>query len=94
MDNMKIEIEESNGSSKEIEKTVKISRKEFEDGSYEEIRVEEVEGGYIKTVCTKTKENGEWKYEDKKSVTTEDPMMDKSSEGIAGRLEAALKKLM
>ncbi len=94
MDNIEIEIEDSEGSAKEIEKTVKINRKEFEDGGYEEIRVEEVDGGYIKTVCTRKKENGEWKYEDKKSVTTEDPLKDGSSEGIANRLEAALKKLM
>ena len=94
MDNMEIEIEGSNGSSKEIEKTVRINRKEFEDGGYEEIRVEEVDGGYIKTVCTRKKENGEWTYEDKKSVTTEDPLKDNSSEGIANRLEAALKKLI
>ncbi len=93
MDNMEIEIEESNGSSKEIEKTVRINRKEFEDGGYEEIRVEEVEGGYIKTVCTKTKVNGEWVYKDDKSVTTEDPLKDNSSEGIADRLEKVLKNL-
>jgi len=94
MDNIEIEVEESNGSSKEVEKTVRINRKEFEDGGYEEVRVEEVEGGYIKTVCTRKKENGEWIYEDKKSVTTEDPLKDNSSEGIANRLEAALKKLI
>lgn len=93
MDNIEIEVEESNGSSKEIEKTVKINRKEFEDGGYEEVRVEEVEGGYIKTICTRKKENGEWVYKDEKSVTTEDPLKDNSSEGIADRLEKVLKNL-
>jgi hypothetical protein len=94
MDNVEIEIEESNESSKDVEKTVRINRKEFEDGGYEEIRVEEVDGGFIKTVCTRKKKDGEWCYEDKKSVTTEDPLKDSSSEGIANRLEAALKKLI
>ena len=93
MDNIEIEIEESNGSSKEVEKTVRINRKEFEDGGYEEIRVEEVDGGYIKTVCTRKKVDGEWVYKDDKSVTTEDPLKNNSSEGIADRLEKVLKNL-
>ena len=94
MDNTEIVEESEEGSSKEVEKTVRINRKEFEGGGYEEIRVEEVEGGFIKNVATRKKENGEWKYKDEKSVSTEDPLKDGSSEGIASRLESVLKNLM
>lgn len=95
MDKIEIEIEgdSKKGSSTEVEKTVRINRKEFEDGGYEEVRVEDVEGGFIKTVCTRKKVDGQWEYKDEKSVTTEDPLRDASSEGIAGRLEKVLKNL-
>jgi len=93
MDNIEISMDDSTGSSTEVETTVRINRKEFEDGGYEEVRVEEVDGGYIKTVCTRNKVDGEWTYKDEKSVTTEDPLKDNSSEGIASRLEKVLKNL-
>lgn len=86
-------MDDSTGSSTEVETTVRINRKEFEDGGYEEIRVEEVDGGYIKTVCTRKKADGEWVYKNDKSVTTEDPLKNNSSEGIADRLEKVLKNL-
>jgi len=89
----KMKMDDPMGSPTEIETTVRINRKEFEDGGYEEIRVEEVDGGFIKTVCTRKKIDGEWTYKDDKSVTTEDPLKDNSSEGIAGRLEKVLKNL-
>jgi hypothetical protein len=91
MDN---EALKSENSSTGIESVVRITRKEFEDGGYEETRVEQVEGGFITTVCTRKKINGEWEYKDEKSVSTEDPMKDTSSEGIATRLESILKNLM
>jgi len=91
MDNEAIENE---GSSKGVESVVKTTRKDFEDGGYEETRVEEVEGGFITTLCTRKKVNGEWVYKDEKSVSTEDPNKDESSEGIASRLESVLKGLM
>lgn len=90
MDN-EVKINES--SSTGVESVVRITRKEFEDGGYEETRVEQVDGGYIKTVCTRKKINGEWEYKDEKSVSVEDPMKDNSSEGIANRLESILKNL-
>ena len=93
MDNIEISMDDSAGSSTEVETTVRINRKEFEDGGYKEVRVEEVDGGFIKTVCTRKKVDGEWTYKDEKSVTTEDPLRDNSSEGIAGRLEKVLKNL-
>ena len=93
MDEMKISMDDPAGSSTEIETTVRINRKEFEGGGYEEVRVEEVDGGFIKTICTRKKVDGEWTYKDEKSVTTEDPLKDNSSEGIAGRLEKVLKNL-
>jgi len=91
MDNEAIENE---GSSKGVESVVKTTRKDFEDGGYEETRVEEVEGGFITTLCTRKKVNGEWVYKDEKSVSTEDPNKDESSEGIASRLESVLKGLI
>ena len=93
MDNIEISMDDSAGSSTEVETTVRINRKEFEGGGYEEVRVEEVDGGFIKTICTRKKVDGEWTYKDEKSVTTEDPLKDNSSEGIAGRLEKVLKNL-
>lgn len=92
MDEIEV-MDDSTGSSKEVETTVRTKRKEFEDGSYEEIRVEDVEGGFIKTVCTRKKVDGEWIYKDDKSVSTEDPLKDGSSEGIASRLASVLKNL-
>jgi len=91
MDN---EVKMNEESSTGVESVVRITRKEFEDGGYEETRVEQVEGGFITTVCTRKKVNGEWTYKDEKSVSTEDPMKDTSSEGIATRLESILKNLM
>ena len=45
---------------KEVESTVKITRKQFEDGGSEETRVEQVEGGYIITKeCRYKDEKGE-----------------------------------
>ena len=93
MDEIKMSMNDSKGSSTEVETTVRINRKEFEDGGYEEIRVEEVDGGFIKTVCTRKKVDGEWTYKDEKSVSIEDPLKDMTSEGIAGRLEKVLKNL-
>lgn len=90
---MENEIKEMTGASKEVESVVRITRKEFEDGGYEETRVEQVDGGFIKSVCTRKKINGEWEYKDEKSVSVEDPMKDNSTEGIANRLESILKNL-
>ena len=53
MDN---EMMENEGSSKGVESVVKITRKEFEDGSHEETKVEQVEGGFIKTICKRYKD--------------------------------------
>jgi hypothetical protein len=91
MDN---EVKMNEESSTGVESVVRITRKEFENGGYEETRVEQVEGGFITTVCTRKKVNGEWEYKDEKSVSVEDPMKDTSSEGIATRLESILKNLM
>ena len=94
MDNM-MEMNENEGSSKEVESIVRSTRKEFEDGSSEEIRVEQVNGGFIKIVTTRKKDkDGCWKFDEDKSVHTEDPMKDNSTEGIASRLEAVLKNMM
>lgn len=88
------ELMEKSESPKSLESTVKITRKEFEDGSSEETRVEQVEGGYIITKeCRCKNDKGEWEWKTEKSVSTEDPMMDTSSAGLASRLEAALKNL-
>jgi hypothetical protein len=81
--------------SKATESTVKITRKEFKDGSSEETRVEQVEGGYIITKeCRCKNSEGEWEWKTEKSVSVEDPTLDKSTEGIANRLESIFKNLM
>jgi hypothetical protein len=81
--------------SREIESTVKITRKEFEDGSSEETRIEQVDGGYIITKeCRCKNDKGEWEWKTEKSVSTEDPMRDNSTEGIVSRLEQVLKNIM
>lgn len=90
MDNMMEYSEDS----KNVETTTKTTRKEFEDGSSEEMRVEQVEGGYIITKECRYKENGEWKWKTEKSVSTVDPTLEKTPEAIASRLEEALKNLM
>jgi hypothetical protein len=45
-----------------------------EDGSYEEIRVEKVDNGYIKCVTKHYKEGDEWEYETSKTIHQENPM--------------------
>jgi hypothetical protein len=81
--------------SREIESTVKITRKEFEDGSSEETRIEQVDGGYIITKeCRCKNDKGEWEWKTEKSVSTEDPSIDTSTEGIVSRLEQVLKNVM
>jgi len=87
------EIMESEGN-KSVESTVNITRKEFEDGSSEEVRVEQVDGGFIKTICKKYKDkDGCWQWDEEKSVHTENPMKDNSTEGIVSRLEQVLKNM-
>lgn len=76
---------------KTVESTVTIKRKEFSDGGYEETRVEQVEGGFIVTVSTHKKVNGEWTWTEQKSVSTEDPNKDTSAKGIADRLASLFK---
>jgi hypothetical protein len=88
------EMEMTTGS-KAVESTVKTTRKEFEDGSSEETRIEQVDGGYIITKqCRCKNDKGEWEYKTEKSVSTEDPTMDTSSQGIVARLEQLLKNEM
>jgi hypothetical protein len=92
MDN---EIAISSEGGKELESTVTIKRKEFEDGSSEETRVEQVDGGFIITKETRYKDKeGCWQWKTEKSVSQEDPNKDMSSGGIAERLESVLKGLM
>lgn len=88
------EMMEYKEDSKSVETTIKTTRKEFEDGSSEEMRVEQVEGGFIITKECRYKENGEWKWKTEKSVSTTDPTQEKTSEAIASRLEEALKNLL
>ena len=89
------DIMENNEMSNEVESTVKITRKQFEDGSSEETRVEQVDGGFIITREKRSKDkDGNWQWKTEKSVSTEDPNKDTSTEGIANRLESALKNLI
>lgn len=80
---------------KSIESTITTTRKEFEDGSSEETRIEQVEGGYIITKeCRYKNDKGEWDWKTEKSVSTTDPTQEKTPEAIASRLEEALKNLL
>lgn len=91
MDN---EITMASERGKEVETTVNITRKEFEDGSSEETRVEQVEGGYIITKETRYKDkDGCWQWKTEKSVSQENPNRDASTEGIVSRLEQVLKNM-
>ena len=91
MDN---ELAISSEGGKEVETTVNITRKEFEDGSSEETRVEQVDGGYIITKETRYKDkDGCWQWKTEKSVSQENPNRDTSTEGIVSRLEEVLKNM-
>ena len=63
-------------------------RVNYEDGSFEEIRVEEVDNGFIKCVTKHYKEGDEWEYETTKTIHDENPMDEKS---LVEKLEAFLK---
>ena len=54
-------------------------REEYKDGSSNSIRVEAVDGGFIKNESRRfKKENGEWEYKDSKSIHTSNPLKEKS----------------
>lgn len=73
----------------EIEITTK--RHEFPDGSSEEIRIEKVEGGYIKKVSKHyQKPNGEWTSDYQTSVSIENPLEEKS-ESLIDTLKSMFK---
>jgi len=73
-----------------VESKVTINRIENEDGSSIETRVEEVTGGYIKTVSKRFKDaEGNWQYKDDKSVSTDNPLEKKS---LIEKLESVLNK--
>jgi hypothetical protein len=89
------EIKMASEGGKELESTVTIKRKEFEDGSSEETRIEQVDGGFIITKETRYKDkDGCWQWKTEKSVSQEDPNRDASTEGIVSRLEQVLKNAM
>jgi len=77
---------------KAVESETKCIKKEFADGSSEEVKVEKVEGGYIKKVCKRFKDaEGCWQYTEDKSIHTEDPLEEKTS--IVDRLASIMKGL-
>ena len=85
-------MKEMPGNNKAVESETKCIRKEFADGSSEEVKVEKVEGAYIKTVCKRFKDKeGCWQYTDEKSIHTEDPLEEKTS--LAERLEKVINGL-
>lgn len=61
------------------ETTTVTKRVEHSDGSYDEVRVEEVEGGFIQYTTRHFKDaKGDWQWKDSKSVHTENPLEKKS----------------
>ena len=85
MDNQAKAIDMGSG----VESKVTTKRIENEDGSSIETRVEEVTGGFIKTVSKRYKDDsGDWQYKDEKSVSTSNPLEEKS---MAEKLEAFME---
>jgi hypothetical protein len=74
------EVKEVEGTDNEgNSQTTWEKREEFEDGSSNSIRVEAVDGGFIKNESRRfKKENGEWEYKDTKSIHTSNPLKEKS----------------
>lgn len=60
------------------------------DGTYDEIRVEEVDNGFIKCTTKHYKDSeGEWQWDETKTIHNENPMEEKS---LADKLEAFIKQ--
>lgn len=85
---MSKEIAMENGTKSETT----ITRKENEDGSYIETRIEKVEGGYIKTVNKRFKKDDEWEYSEERSVSVEHPS--DAEKSTAEKLEEIIKNFM
>ena len=64
-------------------------RENFEDGSYNEVRVREVDNGFIKSVTKHYKEDNEWEYETKETIHFENPMEEKS---LADKLQKFIEE--
>lgn len=85
---MNDEMYEEKGS-KSVEAKVTVKRTEFEDGSSQELRIEEVKGGYIIIKCKSWKDDkGCWQYDEDKEVSLTNPL----DEGLS--LVDKLKKAM
>ena len=61
---------------------------ELEDGTSIMTKVEKVENGYIKCVEKSIKDEDGWKFENKKTIHTENPLEEKS---LVQKLAEALK---
>jgi hypothetical protein len=60
----------------------------FDDGSFKEVCVKQVDNGFIKTVTSHHKEGEKWKYDTKETIHDENPMEEKS---LVSKLEEFLK---
>jgi hypothetical protein len=86
MDELKaMDSEESSGTGKQ---TSWEKREEFDDGSYNQIRVKAVKNGFIKSVTKHYKKGDDWKYDTEETIHDENPMEEKS---LAEKLEDYLK---
>lgn len=72
-----------------VESKVTTKRIENEDGSSIETRVEEVTGGFIKTVTKRYKDGDDWEYDTKRSVSTTNPLEEKT---MAEKLEQYMEE--
>jgi|TARA_R110002012_G_scaffold191024_1_gene358710 hypothetical protein len=63
-------------------------RENFEDGSYKEIVVREVDNGFIKSVVHCYEKDDEWIHDKTETIHKDNPMEDKS---LADKLETFLK---
>ena len=62
---------------------------ELEDGTSIMTKVEKVENGYVKSVDKSIKDKDGWKFENKKTIHTENPLQEKS---LIEKLAEALKE--
>ena len=84
----------------EISKKITITwskSKRTSDGCSESYNVEEAENGFIISYSKSYKEDGEWKYEDKKYLSKKNPLEDmasKEEESILDKLPDSLGSQM
>jgi len=89
MDNMLLKLGKMGGYKMKDGKKSWENKETFEDGSFKEIYVREVENGFIKCVTHCYEKDGEHMHDKVETIHKENPMEDKS---LADKLENFLKE--